>query len=201
METRTARSRPTEASGTPPVPPAPGSRELPAPRRKSEPRPVPIRNDHYGHLSIAGLRDYRCALSAEESNVSYWRRILQARLDVVGAGSSGRGLDFARLRPVLTSERVSSGRRALVQVLPIDDIPPLPHLAELWDRCVDDHDAVGRAAFMQELRAAEAQLSAYRSVLHRRIGEATGELIARYCEQPVLCLTALPLPPPRRASA
>jgi len=172
-----------------------------APRRKGEARPAPTRNDSYRHLSIAELRDYRSALTAEEGNVSYWRRILQARLDVVNAGSSGRELDTARLRPVLTSERVCSGRRALVQVLPIDDIPPLPSLAELWERRVDDQDDVGRAAFAQELRAAEAQLSTYRSALHRRIGEATGELIARYREQPALCLTALPLPPPRRASA
>lgn len=169
----------------------------PAARRKGEARPVPTRNDGYGHLSIDALRDYRCALTAEESNVSYWRRILQARLDVVTTGGE---LDTDRLRAVLTTERVGSGRRALVEVLPIDDIPPLPSLAELWDRRVDDHDEAGRAAFAQDLLLAEAQLSAYRSALHGRISEATGELIARYREQPALCLTALPLRPARRVS-
>ena len=36
------------------------------------------------------------------------------------------------------------------------------------------------------------QLSAYRTALHKRLAGATGELIARYREQPTLCLTALP---------
>ena len=177
-----------------------GLADRPAPaRKKGAARPVPTRNADYAHLSIDALREYRRALSAEEGKVSYWRRILQARLDVLQAGS-GKELDQDHLRPVLTSERVGAGRSALVEVLPVDDIPPLPSLAELWDRRVDSDDAEGQAAFEQDLRVAEAQLSAYRNALHRRIGEATGELIARYREQPALCLSVLPLDP-RRATA
>lgn len=199
MTTQTVPAGRTDVR-TPRVPGPCGQAEA-APRRKGEPRPVPLRSDLYGHLSIDGLRTYRSALSAEEGNVSYWRRILQARLDVVTAGGGGRELDTERLRPVLTTERVDSGRRALVQVLAIDDIPPLPSLSELWERQVGDDDVSGRAAFADELRVAEQQLSEYRSALHRRIGEATGELIARYREQPALCLTALPVDRTRRVSA
>ena len=167
--------------------------ERPVPeRRKGAARPVPTRNDDYAHLTIDALREYRRALTAEEGKVSYWRRILQARLDVVQAGV-GRDLDQAHLRPLLTSERVGAGRQALVEVLPVDDIPPLPSLGELWDRRVEPDDAEGQDRLEQDLRVAEAQLSAYRTALHRRIGAATGELIARYREQPSLCLTALPL--------
>jgi hypothetical protein len=43
-----------------------------------------------------------------------------------------------------------------------------------------------------DLSKAEAQLSAYRTALHKRLSSATGELIARYREQPELCLSALP---------
>jgi hypothetical protein len=43
-----------------------------------------------------------------------------------------------------------------------------------------------------DLSKAEAQLSAYRTALHKRLAAATGELIARYREQPTLCLSALP---------
>ena len=50
---------------------------------------------------------------------------------------------------------------------------------------------------LDELRAAEAQLSAYRSAVHRRLEAATGELIARYHQDPRLCLSAPPPPPPR----
>ena len=168
----------------------------PAPR-KGAARPVPTRCADYAHLSIDALREYRRALTAEEGKVSYWRRILQARLDVQQAG---RDLDQDHLRPVLTGERVGAGRQALIEVVPVDDIPPLPSLAELWDRRVDPDDADGVRALEQDLRLAEAQLSAYRNALHRRIAEATGELIARYREQPALCLSVLPLDP-RRISA
>jgi hypothetical protein len=125
--------------------------------------------------------------------VSYWRRILQARLDVVEAGSGARTVDSASLRPLLSSERVGAGRQALIEVLSLDDIPPLPSLGELWDRQVAPSDESGTQALRSDLRLAEAQLSAYRSALHRRIGDATGELIARYRESPELCLSALPL--------
>jgi hypothetical protein len=183
------------APAGPGVPGGLGLAERPEPR-KGAARPVPTRNADYAHLSIDALREYRRALTAEEGKVSYWRRILQARLDVVIAGSS-KALDTDTLRPVLTSARVGAGRQALIEVLPVDDIPPLPSLAELWDRSVDADDEAGQEAFQTDLRLAEAQLSAYRNALHRRISEATGELIARYREQPDLCLSALPLEPRR----
>lgn len=135
--------------------------------------------------------------------MSYWRRIIQARLDVVRAGwrpGGTGGMDAAHLRPVLTDERISSGRTALMQVLPLDDVPPLPDLSELWERRVDEHDPGAVGVLVRDLSLAEEQLSAYRAALHRQLGEATDELIARYREQPTLCLGVLPLPPQRRPS-
>jgi hypothetical protein len=163
------------------------------PSRKGAARPVPTVSSAFAHLSLEALREYRRSLGEEEGKVSYWRRILQARLDVVEAGTGARVVDTATLRPLLSSERVGAGRRALIDVLALDDIPPLPSLGELWDRQVSPSDEVATAALRADLRLAEAQLSAYRSALHRRIGEATGELIARYREHPELCLSALPL--------
>lgn len=168
---------------------------LPA-ARKHVVRPRPERTAEHAHLGLEALRDYRKALTDEEGRVSYWRRILQARLDVVRAGTS---VDSTHLRPVLADSRVTAGRSALMNVLPVDDIPPLPDLAGLWDREVDSSDEQGRADLEIDLFAAEQQLSEYRSALHRRLGAATAELIARYREQPALCLVALPLPPSRRA--
>jgi hypothetical protein len=173
-----------------------------APKGKAAARPVPQRNGDYAHLTLESLRSYRKALNAEEGKVSYWRRIIQARLDVLREGrTTGRGgtLDADHLRPVLTDERVSSGRAVLVEVLDHDDIPPLPNLAELWDRRVVPGDSAAEAELDRDLSAAERQLSEYRAALHRRIGDATQELIARYREQPSLCLSALPLEPERRA--
>jgi hypothetical protein len=85
---------------------------------------------------------------------------------------------------VLTSERVGAGPPALVEVLPVDDIPPLPEPRRAVGPPRRAGRREGQAALEQDLRVAEAQLSAYRNALHRRIGEATGELIARYREQP-----------------
>ena len=173
------------------APPAPRAGQKP----RALPRPVPQRSSDYAHLTLDALRSYRKALSAEEGKVSYWRRIIQARLDVL---REGKNLDTDHLRPVLTDDRVASGRAALVEVLDHDDIPPLPNLAELWDRQVEP-GTPAEADLDRDLSVAEAQLSAYRAALHRRIGDATGELIARYREQPSLALTALPLEPERRA--
>ena len=103
-------------------------------------------------------------------------------MGVVGVASTSR------------SGRRRSVRRAITRVVHCDGgNPPLPLLAERWARQVGPDDEAGRAAFEDDLRLAEQQLSAYRSALHDRIGQATGELIARYRESPDLCLTALPL--------
>ena len=184
-----------------PQPTTPAPQTVPAAvPRKGQARPAPTRNDAYAHLSLEALRTYRDLLTDEEGKVSYWLRILQARLDVLRAGTN-RELDTARLRPILTSQRVGAGRQALINVLPVDDIPPLPSLAELWERRVDRDDTVRHSRLERDLQEAEVELSSYRAALHRRIAEATGELISRYREQPILCLSALPLDRSRRVSA
>ena len=160
---------------------------------------APRVSDAFAHLTLAGLRNYRKALSQEEARVSYWRRILQARLDMVRAADPGARSSMENLRPVLTNERVGSGRTALIDILPIEDIPPLPDLEELWDRNLRADDPAYNADLVESLAAAEEQLSAYRSALHTRIQASTNELIARYREDPAQCLSVLPLPPQRRA--
>ena len=152
---------------------------------------TPERNSEFSHLELAALRSYRRALLEEEDRVSYWRRILQARLDVVRAGSD-RG-DRTQLRPVLTASRVGAGRSALVSIMPTDDVPPLPDLAQLWDTTAQPGDYAALAKLEARLVAAETELSAYRGALHIRLDAATLELIARYHEDPTRCLVALPL--------
>ena len=74
----------------------------------------------------------------------------------------------------------------------------LPDLSTLWTREVDPRDPVATEALIMALEEAESQLSEYRAALHKRIAEATTELIARYREEPTLCLIALPQPPEQR---
>lgn len=162
---------------------------------------TPTRSKDFEHLPLMALRQYRRALTQEESRVSYWRRILQARLDNVRAGETGSPANLETLRPMLTEAKVGAGRRALVEVVPVEDIPPLPDLAELWERQPIPGNTEHNAALLRHLVKAEAQLSAYRLALHRRLASATTELIARYREEPALCLSALPVPPARSSAA
>jgi hypothetical protein len=155
-------------------------------------RVEPTRNDEYEHLGIDELRAYRKTLNDEESRVSYWRRIIQARLDLLRADDRDNGR-LERLHSALGAAQGTSRRQALITLMPADDVPPIPALDTLWARQVDPDNPEAVAAMETELSFAELQLSTYRSALHERIGLATGELIARYREEPTLCLRALPL--------
>lgn len=165
--------------------------------RKPASRTVPERSPALEHLSLDALRGYRQALSEEEGRVSYWRRILQARLDLLEAGGTGK-VDLAALRPVLAETRPGARRPAALTAVVDPGTPPLPDLATLWEREPGENEEA-RAELAAALADAETQLSAYRTDLHRRIADATAELIARYREEPLLCLTALPRPPVRAA--
>src|SRR3954471_9948397 len=168
------------------------SATVPAARKSASARPKPERSDDFVHLSLNRLRSYREALNEEENRVSYWRRIIQARLDLVRAGASGDPVHSENLRQVLTQAPQRTGRKALVTVVPIEDIPPLPDLAGLWERDARPGDDAYNESLIHDLALAEKQLSAYRTALHTRITAATNELIARYRDQPDLCLAALP---------
>lgn len=166
-------------------------------------RTTPERKGEFAHLSLSALRTYRRALEDEEHRVSYWRRIIQARLDLVRAGGTGgESLTVDHVRRVLSEERVGRGRSALLAVIPRDDMPPLPDLASLWQRDPRPGDEEHNTRLEAALVAAERQLSDYRGALHARIDDATDELIARYRDDPGQCLTALPVDPaPARRAA
>jgi hypothetical protein len=162
-------------------------------RTAASARPVPERQPEFSHLTLSGLRAYRKALTAEESRVSYWRRLIQARLDVVtGATAPGDPTAHERIRNLFAESR-SGSRQALVEVVPADDVPPLPDLEALWSRELRPYDFRHTQRLRRDLGHAELQLSAYRSALHRKLTGATQELIARYREDPSLALSALPL--------
>jgi hypothetical protein len=160
-------------------------------RRPAAGRRPAQRVPHLEHLELSALRTYRQDLLTEESRVSYWRRILQARLDnTVGRGDERT--PTPKLQSVLSRHQESSRRLAVHTVHDAVGVPPLPDLTVLWE------SGAGNAAdddLVVRLAAAELELSAYRRALHERLDDATSELIARYREQPALALCALPLPP------
>ena len=154
-------------------------------------RPTPRHAPELLHLSLDELRAYRQELVTEEIRVSYWRRILQARLDLIIGDNDATAL--RRLGAVLTEHEVYSRRLAVQQMHEPGGAPPLPDLAMLWDTSQLGEDDDG--AVVSRLADAEHQLSSYRRSLHLRLDAATGELIARYHDDPALALTALPLRP------
>jgi hypothetical protein len=159
--------------------------------------PPPERDPAYDRLSLPDLRDLRSQLAHEETQVSYWRRIIQARLDVVRSHMPPTS-PVADLARVLSDSQSAVTRLAHLDVQPVDDIAPLPDLAEVWSRQVDRTNDIAVAALEEDLGEAEEELSAYRRELHHRIDLVTDELIARYREQPLLALQILPNDPLHR---
>jgi hypothetical protein len=165
--------------------------ESPVGRRRTVTDPEP--SPHLNALTLAGLRAYRERLSSEEERVSYWRRLLHARIDLLEAEALSEGhLSFEDLVRVLGETGSGQSRRALLHVRPADSLPELPVLADMWVTEIDPHDAPAVAEALERLHAAEKQLTGYRRALHGRIDEATGELIVRYRDDPTSALVALP---------
>lgn len=185
---RRSASRVGKSKGTAPDAPQHAER-----RRARRPQQPPVRSPEYDGLTVPELRTLRKRLASEETSVSYWRRIIQARIDLLENGVPRAGATVEGLSRVLRGHSGASRRTALVHAQPVDGAAPLPDLPALWDH-VDDG---GRPdpSFLADLHSAEARLSAARTELHRQIDTVTGQLIARYREDPSLALSALPQRP------
>ena len=160
-------------------------------------RETPQRSAAFADLTLDEVRTYRRGLMDEESRVSYWRRLVQARRQllqsVAETGSDGNTAGrLEALSGALTETRPASGRLAYLSVEVPEGTPPLPDLERLWaaDPAPTDPDAA--ATLVDELAAAEDSLSAYRDSVHQRLDETTAELVARYAEDPTTCFAALP---------
>jgi hypothetical protein len=144
-------------------------------------------------LSLEQLRRYRSELREEEHRVSYWRRLLQARLDMVAAGQLTRGPLSPRQIGIALGDGVRRHERLAVLILGVgEELPELPELGRLWATPLGGPDAAADAVTIAALAEAEAQLSTYRVTLHQLLDAATAELIRRYHDDPAACFDALP---------
>jgi uncharacterized protein YbjQ (UPF0145 family) len=149
-------------------------------------------SDSLDHLSLQDLRGYRRKLADEEEKISYWRRLVHARIDVLEEEAhQARTLTVEELIRVLGDTGSGRSRNALVSVRAADDLPELPVLHDMWVTEIDPHDTAAVGEAVARLRAAETKLTAYRKALHQRLDEATAELIARYRANPASALVAL----------
>lgn len=146
----------------------------------------------YDDMSLDDLRHLRERLKELEGQVSYWRRILQARLDLLVEGQPGHGATTDGLNRVLSEHNVRPARKAMLNVQPPEGSPPIAGLDGLWDRLIDPA-AADNSSLKAGLIEAEQQLSENRRRLHERIDSVTAQLVARYRENPLLALTALPV--------
>lgn len=157
------------------------------------PRDTPAATDTgaipLAELAFADLRAYRDRLRAEEERVSYWRRLVHARLDLLAEGLDTSGsLTHDQLVRALGDTGSGAGRTALLRVRAEEPLPEVPDLADVW---VVPTDAAHAEALLGRLREAERAVTAYRRALFERIDAAGAELVRRYRAQPTLALTLL----------
>jgi hypothetical protein len=146
---------------------------------------------HLADLTLPELRAYREQLRAEEERISYWRRLIHARVDLIRAGTvADSPIDVDALGRVLGDTGTGQVREQLLRVRAAEtpDLPDLPDLEGVW---VTPADESGIDDALARLGAAEATLTSYRRGLHERIDEATAELIVRYREDPSRALDVL----------
>jgi hypothetical protein len=151
--------------------------------------------DAWEQLPLTDQRLYRRRLSEEEEKISYWRRLVHARIDVLEAESHHeRPLRLDELIRVLGDTGTGRTRNALVNVRAAEDLPELPVLKDMWVTELDPNDHAEVAAAIGRLREAEGQLTDYRRALHKRLDEASAELIVRYHRDPTSALIAFTTP-------
>ena len=114
------------------------------------------------------LRILRESLREEEQRVSYWRQLVQGRLDLVRTALEGGHPSADDLASLALEGLVS----------------PLAGLEDLWDAPIawDDPPALHRLE--RGLVEAEVKLSAYRRALHERIDACTAQLVDHYQRDP-----------------
>lgn len=144
-----------------------------------------------GALSAEELRTARDSYQAAETSVSYARRVIQGRLDVLDQmGDRGQvDVDDAADLGGL-SEALAQHTRGPGQPRPPQDAAPtdaailyLRNLDAASPCALDDfggEDADGRARVRECLTTLERTLTADRHELHRIIDELQGEVVRRY---------------------
>lgn len=148
-----------------------------------------VASPHLAEVTLPELRVYRERLRAEEERISYWRRLIHARVDLIKAGTVGDSpIDVDALGRVLGDTGSGQVREQLLRVRAADPLPDLPDLEEVW---VTPRDASEVDEALAHLGNAETTLTSYRRGLHERIDEATAELIVRYREDPARALDIL----------
>jgi hypothetical protein len=132
------------------------------------------------------LRTLRESLREEEQRVSYWRQLVQGRLDLVRTALEGGHPSADDLASLAAARSGGTRRRSPAATsLALEGlVSPLAGLEDLWDAPIawDDPPALHRLE--RGLVEAEVKLSAYRRALHERIDACTAQLVDHYQRDP-----------------
>lgn len=144
-------------------------------------------------LDLNDLRTYRQGLIDEEVTVSYWRRVVQARLDLLDVQRDEQEhVALPDLIEALGGQEGTERRPTLLRA-PAEQPPAIsPELGALWLQPLHLHDPSQVAEVRRDSGRAEARLSARRHVLFALFEEATTELVRRYACEPEAALELLP---------
>jgi len=129
------------------------------------------------------LLSRRAALRDHEEELSYWRRILQGRIDVLRARLAAGAGDPA-LADVLGGEPRGATRAAHVVVRPYTDMLELATCDMLWEKSCDSHDEDLLVQALDRMLVAERWISHSRSRVFHELDLATQELKKRLTADP-----------------
>jgi hypothetical protein len=132
--------------------------------------------------SLDELLADRSGLREREEQLSYWRRVVQGRLDLLTARIEGR--DAMSLSEVLAGDEPCGTRLQHSSVRHLEPMPEIATADRAWEiaSCSDDPAAVRHAA--SRLRMAEQWLSEQRAVVLRDLDAATAQLARRLHDDP-----------------
>jgi len=140
---------------------------------------------------LAGLRALRKSLREEERQVSYWRRLVQGRLDLTEAALAGDQPSVEKLTATASGQRQDPRRGGAPRRSPsfvkfVSGIQDrrLASLAAAWDTPIPWDDKERLREVEATLAEIEGELSKRRRGLHERIDACTTELVDRYRRDP-----------------
>jgi hypothetical protein len=142
---------------------------------------------HERREPLDDLRTLREALREEERRVSYWRQLVQGRLDLVRTSIEGGHPSADDLASLAASRPRDGARRrspAATSLALEGLVSPLAGLEDLWDAPIAWDDPPALLRVERGLVEAEVKLSAYRRALHERIDACTAQLVDHYQRDP-----------------
>lgn len=140
---------------------------------------------------LAALRALRRTLREEERQVSYWRRLVQGRLDLARAALAGDQPSIEKLTATASGQRPDPFRAGAPRRSPSfanfvngTQDRKLAALAAAWDTPIPWDDRERLRDVEATLAEIERELSRRRHDLHERIDACTAELVDRYRRDP-----------------